>query len=88
MTAQTIDGAWSAARKNEVASAFHHSDAPFAEDAWRETARTIDDYVGAWSTMRTSVCQATRVRHEQSSDQGLQLNGPLVKSAASSGRID
>ena len=57
---------WNDSRSAAMAATFRASGAPFADDAWRATARTLDAYGRDWAAERTEACEATRVRGEQS----------------------
>jgi len=58
--------AWDADRRATVEKAFHVSGRPYAADAFRRFAAAVDQRSADWVGMRTSVCEATRVRGEQS----------------------
>src|SRR5262249_28043017 len=59
---------WDEPRRLRVKAAFLDGNRPFAPDAWSESARALDDYSRAWTTMSTEACEATRVRGDQSDE--------------------
>ncbi|MBL4687931.1 MAG: serine/threonine protein kinase [Nannocystaceae bacterium] len=63
---ERMEGVWNWGRKSAVKAAFADIDVPYAADAWRGAASTIDDYTEAWVVMRRSACEATFERGEQS----------------------
>ena len=64
---QLLAGAWDDHRRGEVRRAFRtHGDLPFAETSLASTERALDGYAHAWAQARSDVCEATRVRGEQS----------------------
>ena len=65
-TEQDLAGVWDGRAREAVHRAFVSTEAPYAEATWQTTRVTLDAYAGAWTTMRTDVCRATHVRHEQS----------------------
>jgi tRNA A-37 threonylcarbamoyl transferase component Bud32/tetratricopeptide (TPR) repeat protein len=52
---------WDASARDAVHAAFAATKLPFAETAFAETARRLDDYATRWHAMRVDVCRATRV---------------------------
>ncbi|MFP2962794.1 hypothetical protein ACLEPN_34765, partial [Myxococcus sp. 1LA] len=56
---------WSPEDQQAIESAFLATGKPFAPAAWQRVRRTLDAYTAEWVTMRTSACEATRVRGEQ-----------------------
>nr|WP_211194156.1 serine/threonine-protein kinase [Pyxidicoccus fallax] len=60
--------AWGPARQRAIEAAFLATDKPFAGAAWKRVRRTLDVYTAAWVTTRTTACEATRVRGEQSEE--------------------
>jgi tetratricopeptide (TPR) repeat protein len=63
-----LTGVWDDDRRRAVASAFAATGTPFAGDAEREVARTLDAYAARWAAMHEQSCEATRVRGEQSEE--------------------
>jgi serine/threonine protein kinase/tetratricopeptide (TPR) repeat protein len=63
--AMSTAGVWDDDSKRAMSSAFRASGAPYAEDAWRTSERLLDADVADLVSTKTSVCEATRVRHEQ-----------------------
>ena len=55
-------------RRAQIASAFHAKGVSYAGDAFNGTARLLDGYVAAWSSMYTDSCEATNMRGEQSAE--------------------
>jgi hypothetical protein len=51
-----------------VRAAFVATGAPYAADAVRGASEALDAYAGAWASMHTEACEATRVRGEQSEE--------------------
>jgi tetratricopeptide (TPR) repeat protein len=66
--ASGLVGAWDPARKAAVGRTFRASGLPFADDAFARTSAKLDAYAAAWAKMRTSACEATRLRGEQSEE--------------------
>ena len=60
-----LAGVWDATRKAELQRAFLATGVPYAEDAWRGFARSLDQYAGSWAAMHRSTCEATRVHGDQ-----------------------
>ncbi|MBA3502654.1 MAG: tetratricopeptide repeat protein, partial [Deltaproteobacteria bacterium] len=60
-----LAGVWDAARKAELERAFLATGAPFAADAWRGFASSLDRYAASWTAMHRSTCEATRVHGDQ-----------------------
>jgi tetratricopeptide (TPR) repeat protein len=61
-------GAWDTTRRTAVQAAFVATGKPFAADAFARAALALDDYAQKWVRMRSSACEATRVRGEQSEE--------------------
>jgi len=59
---------WDAARKREGRAAFLRTGLPYAEQSWRSSERTLDNYARDWILMRTEACTATWVRRQQPAD--------------------
>jgi tetratricopeptide (TPR) repeat protein len=62
-----LAGVWNEAHRERVHRAFAVTGLPFAEDAWRGAADQLDRYGQGWVSMRREACEATAIRHEQSS---------------------
>ena len=60
-----LAGVWDVDRKQSLEGAFLATGKPFAAQAWRSVASTLDGYVGRWTTMHREACEATRVRGER-----------------------
>ena len=63
---QQLVGIWDARRKSEVERAFLATGKPYAQDQWRSVSRTLDGYAADWVAAHNDACEATSVRHEQS----------------------
>ena len=61
-------GVWDASVKESSRKAFLATDKAFAQRAFDSGAETLDRYAAAWATMHTEACEASSVRHEQSSE--------------------
>jgi tetratricopeptide (TPR) repeat protein len=62
-----LAGVWDDARRGDVERAFRaHQDVPFAETSLASTEKALDAYARRWAQARSDVCEATRVRGEQS----------------------
>jgi tetratricopeptide (TPR) repeat protein/predicted Ser/Thr protein kinase len=59
---------WDAPIRAAVAAAFAASGAPYAASASATVLRAVDRYTARWVAMRTEICEATFVRHEQSNE--------------------
>jgi tetratricopeptide (TPR) repeat protein len=63
-----LEGVWDATRRDAVEKAFRGTPLPYAPDTFARAARALDDYGRGWVAMRTSACEATRLRGEQSEE--------------------
>src|SRR5262245_14747548 len=63
-----LGGIWDPPRKASVKTAFLSTGLPYADHTWTSVERTLDDYGRRWVAMHTEVCEATRVRGEQSEE--------------------
>jgi tetratricopeptide (TPR) repeat protein len=61
-----LTGVWDDARRDEVRTAFAATGRPYAADTFQRTAALLDRYAGDWTSQRTTACEATRVRQDQS----------------------
>jgi tetratricopeptide (TPR) repeat protein len=61
-------GVWDGARRSAVQAAFAATGKPYAAEAFARARAALDDYAKKWVLMRTSACEATRVRGEQSEE--------------------
>jgi tetratricopeptide (TPR) repeat protein len=62
-----LAGVWDGARRSDVERAFRaHPEVPFAETSLASTEKALDAYAHGWAQARSDVCEATRVRGEQS----------------------
>jgi tetratricopeptide (TPR) repeat protein len=65
---QKLAGLWDEARKDSIQRAFAATALPYADDAWKGTARALDAWTKDWAAMHKDACLATRRRGEQSED--------------------
>src|SRR5262249_23660080 len=63
-----LQGIWDAATKERMRAAFDRSGRRYAQAAFARTSATLDAYAHDWVAMRTSACEATRLRGEQSEE--------------------
>ncbi len=77
-----LAGVWDPPRKAAIAEAFRATGAPSAATAWSAVERTLDRRAAAWTASSKDACEATAVRHEQSSEL---LD---ARTACLSGRLD
>src|SRR6185369_7416492 len=61
-----LAGLWDAPRKAALKDAVLSTKLPFALQVWASTEPLVDAYAGRWVKLRTDVCEATRVRGDQS----------------------
>ena len=61
-----LAGLWDAPRKAALKEAVMGSKLPFALQVWASTEPAVDAYTARWVALRAGVCEATRVRGEQS----------------------
>ncbi|MCP3143618.1 tetratricopeptide repeat protein [Pyxidicoccus xibeiensis] len=73
--AQACDGAaaqltalWSPEQQRAIESSFLATGRPYAAETWQRVRRELDAYTAGWVTTRTTACEATRVRGEQSEE--------------------
>jgi tetratricopeptide (TPR) repeat protein/predicted Ser/Thr protein kinase len=59
-------GVWDGDKKRAVSNALFATGMPYAPDTVRSVQNLLDAYAGAWVTMQTDACRATRLRGEQS----------------------
>ena len=57
---------WDDARREQVRTAIHDTELPYAQDTWSRVEPQLDDYAVGWARAHTEACEATAVRHEQS----------------------
>ena len=65
---RALDGVWDPARRQAIESAFLAIGAPFARQALKSVAATIDRQATRWVGMRRDACEDTRVRGEQTEE--------------------
>ncbi len=61
-----LAGIWDAPRQQAIETAFEATSLPFAADAHTEAARSIGAWTEDWIATHTEICEATRVRGDQS----------------------
>ncbi len=61
-----LESVWDDGARSRVRAAFVATGRGYAGDAYRGVARALDDYAAEWVRMHTEVCEATRLRGEQS----------------------
>ncbi len=66
--ADSWSGIWDAPRRVTVAAALLRTGAPYAGTTWREVESTFDRYAERWESMHVGVCEATRIRGDQSEE--------------------
>jgi len=59
---------WDPQLREQARTAFLATHLPFAETAWSNAERALDDYAAKWTAMRIDACEATSVRHQQPAD--------------------
>ncbi|MBU8896757.1 serine/threonine protein kinase [Corallococcus sp. H22C18031201] len=64
--AEELASVWGPSQQRAIEQAFLATDKPFAAAAWRRVQRELDAYTAAWVTTRTTACEATRLRGDQS----------------------
>ncbi|MCA9712553.1 MAG: tetratricopeptide repeat protein, partial [Myxococcales bacterium] len=63
-----LDGIWDDVQRQHVADAILGTGLSYAPDTWIRVAEHLDQHAQAWVDKHTAVCEATSVRHEQSSE--------------------
>ncbi|WP_224240821.1 serine/threonine-protein kinase [Hyalangium gracile] len=63
-----VASAWSPETRQKLEAAFAATGKPFAAETALKVVRALDGYAGAWSSMHTEACEATRVRGEQTEE--------------------
>lgn len=64
--AQQLGNAWNDDRRRAVEEAIRRTGRPFSEDAAQRAIEALDAYSASWIAVYRDVCEATRVRGEQS----------------------
>jgi tetratricopeptide (TPR) repeat protein/predicted Ser/Thr protein kinase len=59
---------WTSERRDAAAAALTASGDPSAATSWSRVAENLDRYAADWSAARRDVCEASRVRNEQSAE--------------------
>ncbi|HYO71512.1 MAG TPA: serine/threonine protein kinase, partial [Archangium sp.] len=63
---RALEGVWDEPTKEGIHRAFLATRKPYAETAWRGVDAGLERYTRAWTQMHQDICEATRVRGEQS----------------------
>ncbi|MCA9711454.1 MAG: tetratricopeptide repeat protein, partial [Myxococcales bacterium] len=63
-----LDGVWDATQRERVRAAIAETSLPYAPAIWAHVGAVLDGYAEAWSAKYTEACEATSVRHEQSTE--------------------
>ncbi len=63
-----LDEVWNDDRRRQIEAQFSSLQLGFADVTLAEVERRIDEYAGGWVAQHQDACEATHVRHEQSSD--------------------
>lgn len=61
-----LEQEWSPERQAAVAAGLRASGSPLAEATWERLHTHVDEYLAGWSESHAEICEATRVRGEQS----------------------
>jgi len=61
-----LEGIWNVQTRAELHTLYLATGQPYAEQAWRNSADTLDLYSSEWVAMRTQACEATHIHREQS----------------------
>ncbi|MGB1012908.1 MAG: tetratricopeptide repeat protein [Nannocystaceae bacterium] len=61
-----LQGIWTQQTRDELRGLYLATGQPYAEQAWKNSADTLDLYSAEWVAMRTQACEATHVHREQS----------------------
>jgi tetratricopeptide (TPR) repeat protein len=67
-TVAMAQNSWTGARRAMARDAFEGTELSYAREAWTATAQTLDAFAQRWSASRSDACEASLVRHEQSSE--------------------
>jgi len=59
---QRLIGLWDTGTKQRLRSAFEKSGTPFASDAWKNTAKTLDAWALNWVSASREACEASLLR--------------------------
>jgi tetratricopeptide (TPR) repeat protein len=65
---EEVSAIWGPTQQGAAESAFLATGQPFAASSWQRVQRELDAYTAAWTTTRTTACEATRVRGQQSEE--------------------
>jgi tetratricopeptide (TPR) repeat protein len=65
--ADRLSDVWNDARRDRAKTAFLATKAPYAPVSFDHASAELGRYTTAWAAMRLDACEATEVRHEQSS---------------------
>jgi tetratricopeptide (TPR) repeat protein/predicted Ser/Thr protein kinase len=64
-----LERVWDEARREEVRTAILGTGLSYAAGTWERVEPQLDGYAEAWAAEHTEVCEATRVRNEQSEEE-------------------
>ncbi|HEY2510988.1 MAG TPA: serine/threonine-protein kinase [Polyangiaceae bacterium] len=63
-----LSGVWDGTAKDDMRRAFEATGAVMEADSFQRATKALDAYADSWRAARTEVCEATKVRHEQSEE--------------------
>ncbi len=66
--ATKIEDAWGIRARADAERSLLATGKPYAAEAWRQTRSALDTYASRWAYTYRQVCEATTVRHEQTSE--------------------
>jgi serine/threonine protein kinase/tetratricopeptide (TPR) repeat protein len=85
---QELDAMWTVERQRSIAAAFERSGVAYADTAWDNTQRLLDDYVQRWRATATATCENPMRRdstvHRLCLDGGMQRFAALLTSLENS----
>jgi serine/threonine protein kinase/tetratricopeptide (TPR) repeat protein len=61
-------GIWDTPRREAIQNSFAATDLPYAAHTWERVEGVLNEYTAAWQKQYVDACEATHVRHEQSTD--------------------
>jgi tetratricopeptide (TPR) repeat protein len=64
--ADKVAAVWNPERRAQGQRAFAATGQPYAEDTWQRVVSVLDRYAASWAERHRDLCEATRVRGEQS----------------------
>ena len=63
-----LTGVWDGTARDDMRHAFEATGMASQADSFERATKALDAYADSWRTARTEVCEATKVRHEQSEE--------------------